>query len=251
MRVRCRGSGAITPRETLSLTTEIGAPTVSRTTSDRTKRHRAGRAVRSVEGWALQSTLALIFGSRLPHCFCVDTAMYRHMLPLGHLAVALLPVTLYTLVRNRRFPSGIVTLLIVIGTQLPDMIDKPLAWSFSVLPSGRMFAHSLVVCLPALAVLTVAAHRRGRGRLSLLFSAAYLSHLAGDFYLILFRGTDYYFFPNLFWPLLTANPDRAPSFAAHAPESVLSLFGWMFAFGCVTCYGVVLMYRQRRLVTPV
>lgn len=172
------------------------------------------------------------------------------MLPLGHLAVALLPVALYTLVRNHRLPSGIVTLLVVIGTQLPDLIDKPLAWSFDVLPSGRMFAHSLVICLPVLAVLTILAYRRGRGRLGLLFSGAYLSHLAGDFYPILFHGTDYYFFPNLFWPLLAANPDRTPSFAAHAPESVLSLFIWILAFGCVTCYGVVSMYR-RRPSTPV
>ncbi|WP_424004730.1 metal-dependent hydrolase [Haloarcula salina] len=173
------------------------------------------------------------------------------MLPLGHLVVALLPVTLYTLVRKRRLPTGTVVVLLVLATQLPDLIDKPLAWTFHVLPSGRMFAHSLVVSLPVLAGVTVLAHRRGEGRLGLLFSAAYLSHLAGDFYPILYRGTDYYFFPNLFWPLLAANPDRAPSFAAHGPESVLSLFVWVTVFGCVTCYGIVSMYRRRRPAAPV
>jgi hypothetical protein len=172
------------------------------------------------------------------------------MLPLGHLAVVLLPTTLYALVRDRRLPSGTVTLLLVLGTQLPDLIDKPLAWTFGVLPSGRMFAHSLVVCLPVLAVLTVVAHRRGRGWLGLLFSVAYLSHLAGDFYPILYHGTDYYFFPNLFWPLLEANPDSQTSFAAYVPESGLSLSLWVFAFGCVMCYGIVSIYRQRGPVAP-
>jgi len=173
------------------------------------------------------------------------------MLPLGHLAVALLPVSLYTLLRKRRLPVGRIVILLVLATQLPDLIDKPLAWTFGVLPSGRMLAHSLVVSLPVLAGLTVLARRRGRGRLGLLFSAAYLSHIAGDFYPILYRGTDYYFFPNLFWPLLPANPDRAASFAAHGPESALSLLVWVSVFGCVTCYGVVSMYRRRRPAAPV
>ncbi len=83
---------------------------------------------------------------------------------------------------------------------LPDVIDKPLAWTFAILPSGRMLAHSLVVSLPVLTVVVLLAAHRGYGQYGMVFSAGYLSHIAGDFYPIARLGMEYYFFPNLFWP---------------------------------------------------
>jgi len=145
------------------------------------------------------------------------------VLPLEHFLLAALPLSAYAAVRYRRPPRGHTLLLILLATQLPDLVDKPLAWTFGVLPSGRMFAHSLVISVPLLSLACVVAGRRGWGRPAVVFSLAYLSHIAGDFYPILWHGSDYYFFPNLFWPLLAANPDRQPSFAAHAPASALSL----------------------------
>jgi hypothetical protein len=165
--------------------------------------------------------------------------------PEGHFLLAAVPLTAYTVARWRRLPSGPMVLLLLVATQLPDVIDKPLAWTFAVLPSGRMLAHSLVVSLPVLSVLVLAAARRGYGRYAVVFSAAYLSHIAGDFYPLLRLGTNYYFFPNLFWPLLPANPDRTPSFAAHAPESPLSLLVPLVVFGLAASYSVVAVYRRR------
>jgi membrane-bound metal-dependent hydrolase YbcI (DUF457 family) len=141
------------------------------------------------------------------------------MRPIAHVALALGPLLGYAAVRYHRLPSGHSVLLVLFATQLPDIVDKPLAWTLGVLPSGRMFAHSLVVCLPLLAACVLLGSRRGLGRPAVVFSLAYLSHVLGDFYPIAQHGTAYYFFPNLFWPLLPANPDRAPSFAAHAPAS--------------------------------
>lgn len=145
------------------------------------------------------------------------------MLPLEHFLFAALPLTAYVAVRYRRPPRGHTLLLILLATQLPDLVDKPLAWTFGVLPSGRMFAHSLVISLPLLSLGCLLAVRRGWGRPAAVFSLAYLSHIAGDFYPILRHGSDYYFFPNLFWPLLAANPDQRPSFAAHAPPSLMAV----------------------------
>lgn len=145
------------------------------------------------------------------------------MRPLAHFLFAALPISAYAVVRYRRLPRGHTLLLVLAATQLPDLIDKPLAWTVGVLPSGRMFAHSLVISIPLLSIGCVLAARRGWGRPATLFSFAYLSHLVGDFYPILSQGSGYYFFPNLFWPLLPANPDQSPSFAAHAPPSLASL----------------------------
>jgi len=144
----------------------------------------------------------------LSHTVFILSATYsRWMRPLEHFLFAALPLTAYAVVRYRRPPRGHTLLFVLGATQLPDLIDKPLAWTFGVLPSGRMFAHSLVISLPVLFLGCVLAARRGWGRPAAVFSLAYLSHIVGDFYSILWQGTEYYFFPNLFWPLLAANPD--------------------------------------------
>lgn len=167
------------------------------------------------------------------------------MYPAGHFLFAAVPLTAYTVYRRRQLPSGTLVFVLLVATQLPDVIDKPLAWSFAVLPSGRMLAHSLVISLPLLSAVVLFAARRGRGRTAVVFSAGYLSHIVGDFYSILWRGTDYYFFPNLFWPLLPANPDRHPSFAAHSPESLTSLLVPFAVFGFAMGYSVLSIYWKR------
>lgn len=166
------------------------------------------------------------------------------MYPAEHFLFALTPLTVYTLARWRRLPSGPMVLLLLVATQLPDVIDKPLAWTLAILPSGRMLAHSVVVSLPILSVLVLLAARRGYGQGAVVFSAGYLSHIVSDFYPILRYGTDYYFFPNLFWPLMTANPDRTASFAAHSPDSLLSLLVPFIVFGLAGSYCLVSVYRR-------
>ncbi|WP_077067789.1 metal-dependent hydrolase [Haloarcula rubripromontorii] len=166
------------------------------------------------------------------------------MYPAGHFLLAAVPLTVYTVAQWRRLPSGPMVLLLLVATQLPDVIDKPLAWTFAILPSGRMLAHSLVVSLPLLTGVVLLAARWGYVRYAVVFSAGYLSHIAGDFYPILRLGTEYYFFPNLFWPLLAANPDRTPSFAAHSPDSLLSLAVPMAVFGLAVSYSLVTLYRR-------
>ncbi|AAV45998.1 unknown [Haloarcula marismortui ATCC 43049] len=169
--------------------------------------------------------------------------------PAGHFLLAAVPLTVYTVARWRRLPSGPVVLLLLVATQLPDVIDKPLAWTFAILPSGRMLAHSLVVSLPVLTVVVLLAAHRGYGQYGMVFSAGYLSHIAGDFYPIARLGMEYYFFPNLFWPLLAANPDRTPSFAAHSPDSLLSLAVPLIVFGVAVSYSLVTVYRSDKRVT--
>lgn len=99
----------------------------------------------------------------------------------------------------------------------PDIVDKPLAWTFGVLPSGRMFMHSILLAIPLVVAVLLAAYWTGRLSYGVVFTYGHLTHIAGDFYPILTYGTEYYYYPNLFWPYMKANPGRNMGFGAHVP----------------------------------
>jgi len=102
------------------------------------------------------------------------------MWPWGHLAVAYL---LYTVITHRRFgrpPRAVPAIALAFGSQTPDLIDKPLAWNFGILPGGRTLAHSLfVVALLVPVVLLVADRLEGRA-IGVAFLIGYCSHLLAD-----------------------------------------------------------------------
>jgi hypothetical protein len=123
--------------------------------------------------------------------------------PQEHLLVALLPVAAYVVVRDRRLPTRGVAFATAVGSQFPDLVDKPLAHQFGVLPSGRVFIHSLPFALPiAVAVLAYGRYTE-RPRVAGAFAAAYLSHLVSDTYRTLLAGKVP---PDLLWPFVAARP---------------------------------------------
>jgi len=101
------------------------------------------------------------------------------MFPWTHAAFGyLLLVGLAVLLRRRVSRAELAA--VVVATQLPDLVDKPLAWYFNVLPSGRSLAHSLLVAVPlSVAVLAVAWYR-SHAEVGVAFGLGYLSHLFGD-----------------------------------------------------------------------
>jgi hypothetical protein len=164
--------------------------------------------------------------------------------PAGHFLIVFLPWVIYNVARYQQPPSGIAILVLLFATQLPDLIDKPLAWTFGILPSGRMVAHSLVIAIPFVVAVVLLARQRGYGDLGIVFAVGYLSHLAADFYPVMFLGRDYYFFPNMFWPLMTANPDHEPSFAAHLPDMGLATIVTVGFVVLIGLYALVDSYRR-------
>ncbi|WP_135820846.1 metal-dependent hydrolase [Halostella litorea] len=137
------------------------------------------------------------------------------MWPWGHLAAGYLLWT--ALVRERRFrpPTGAEAVLLAVGTQFPDLVDKPLAWSLGVLPNGRSLAHSMFVAAAVVAVAVALARRRDRPVLGVAFGVGYGVHLATDALPTLAAGR-YADLAFLAWPLLPAvEYDTDPSFAAH------------------------------------
>ena len=122
------------------------------------------------------------------------------MWPWGHLAVGYLLYTALARVRTGRPPSGAAALLVAFGTQFPDLIDKPLAWGFGVLPSGRVGAHSLPIATVVVLVWYASAQYRKRPELGVAFTVGYLTHPFADALLALVQGhTEYVAY--LLWPL--------------------------------------------------
>lgn len=140
------------------------------------------------------------------------------MMPWGHFAVAYLPYAIYSLLRYRTFPGKRPTLLLLFATQLPDLIDKPLAWSFHLLPSGRSLAHSVLIAVPLVLAVSWLAWIYHCPEVGSLFTLGYLSHLYGDFYqTVLYLPPDEWapYLAGLYWPLLPVQTTETMAFLPY------------------------------------
>lgn len=123
------------------------------------------------------------------------------MWPWGHAAVAYLLCSLYIRTRYGRAPAAGIVLPLAVGTQFPDLVDKPLAWTVGVLPSGRAGAHSLLVAVPLLAFLWWRLDGPTERRAWAGFAVGYLTHLATDGVYALLDG-EFAELSYLLWPAL-------------------------------------------------
>jgi len=139
------------------------------------------------------------------------------MWPWGHAAAGYLCYSLVVRSRGRR-PTAAALLALAVGTQFPDLVDKPLAWSVGVLPGGRTLAHSLFT----VALLVVAVHyftRRYGGRTAggaFLFGT--VSHVLTDGLYAAFAW-EFADLSFMLWPVLPMPAYEADrSFIAHFAE---------------------------------
>lgn len=133
------------------------------------------------------------------------------MWPWEHLAVGYLFYSLLTRVRTGSPPGWMAAFALAFGTQFPDLIDKPLAWEFGILPSGTSLAHSLFVALPVSALAVIFTRRRGSPCLGIAFAVGYLLHLPGDvLYPVLYGEGLWTEF--LFWPFIPTQSGQTTSF---------------------------------------
>lgn len=124
------------------------------------------------------------------------------MWPWEHAALGYLLYSLYSRRELDARPTDAAALLVALGTQLPDLIDKPLAWILTVMPDGTTVGHSLFVAVPlSLAVYRLSA-RRGRPDVGAGFALGYLSHLPGDVFYPLVRGGGPAY-TKVLWPVFT------------------------------------------------
>lgn len=146
------------------------------------------------------------------------------MWPWGHLAVAYLLLTLVTHRWLDRPPRGTEAIAVGGAALLPDLIDKPLAWSLNILPNGRSLGHSLLIALLVIAVLGWYFNGRHDG-LTMAVAVGWLSHLATDGVQPLVTG-EWQYLGYLGWPLIPAldYPERHGILAHFAS---LELTPWL------------------------
>lgn len=123
------------------------------------------------------------------------------MWPWEHVIVGYLAYSLLTHLYARDSPGGLETLFVALGSLLPDLIDKPLAWEFGVFESGYALGHSVLVALPVSLAAGLLASRVGRGRTGIAFAVGYLLHLPGDVLYGYLRGQGVVDVGILLWPL--------------------------------------------------
>jgi hypothetical protein len=123
------------------------------------------------------------------------------MWPWEHFAVGYIAYSLLCRARGRDPNAGEVVALAV-GTQFPDIVDKPLGWGTTLLPSGTSLAHSVFVAVPLSVAIVFLARRHERRRLGVAFGIGYLLHLPADvLYGAMLRGE--VVVAKVLWPLVT------------------------------------------------
>jgi len=128
------------------------------------------------------------------------------MFPPGHLALAYLVTSLLARVSGERVTPGVAAAA-VLGSGVPDLIDKPLAWLFG-LRAGRTLGHSLLFVFSLGLVAAVVARRAERPRAGVSFGIGLGSHLLADAAPALWRGDRTGSF--LLWPFETTTPYDEP-----------------------------------------
>jgi membrane-bound metal-dependent hydrolase YbcI (DUF457 family) len=141
--------------------------------------------------------------------------------PIEHLIVAFLPVFAYVFVRDLRLPSRALSFAVFVGSQYPDLVDKPLAHVLVVIPSGRVFMHSLPFAIPVSIAVVAYGRWTDRPRIASGFVLAYLLHLFGDNYRRLLDGS---VSPDLLWPFV--EPVSRPVVPYWAGTNGINLTLW-------------------------
>lgn len=133
------------------------------------------------------------------------------MWPWEHLAVGYVAYSAYARLRRGEPPDGAEAFLLALGTQLPDLVDKPLAWTFGILPSGTSVAHSVFVAAAFVPTVVLLARRAGVQRWGTALAFGYVSHLPGDvLYPFLTKGE--LPFSILLWPVVVGPPSEPQGF---------------------------------------
>ena len=102
------------------------------------------------------------------------------MLPWGHLAVGYLAYSLAVRARSGGSPAGLAVAALAVGTQFPDLIDKPLVSWVSVLPAGRSLGHSLLFAAVCGVGLWHLGRRVDRPDVAAAFLFGQLAHVVAD-----------------------------------------------------------------------
>ncbi|MFC6825112.1 metal-dependent hydrolase [Halopelagius fulvigenes] len=144
------------------------------------------------------------------------------MWPWGHAAVGYLLWSAFVNRADDRPPTGPEVAFVGLGTQFPDLVDKPLAWTFGILPSGRSLAHSLLTAALVISIVYLVTRRREEP-VAVAFGIGYVSHSVADSFSPLLTG-EYDKLTYLLWPVLPSPVYESESLASNVDGLALSGF---------------------------
>lgn len=145
------------------------------------------------------------------------------MSPIEHFGIVFLPAAAIVVVLDRRLPTREFVGAAFVGSVFPDIVDKPLAHEVGLLPSGRVFMHSIPPALPVWLAVAWYGWRTHRSRLSAVFVAGHLLHILADHYQS-FRGPNRSLPPEVLWPITGVAP--RPPIPGWAGPQHISLHLW-------------------------
>lgn len=102
---------------------------------------------------------------------------------------------------HRRIPLA----AMVVGTQFPDLVDKPMGWAFGVFPGGTSVTHSLFVAPILIAAIWLLGIALDRREAASAFCVGYFLHIPADLIYPIVHGEA----PNLnafLWPVVVTEP---------------------------------------------
>ncbi|MFC3959206.1 metal-dependent hydrolase [Halovivax cerinus] len=125
------------------------------------------------------------------------------MWPLGHAAVAYLCYALSIRTRSIDSPAALPVVAVLVGSQVPDLIDKPLSWYLLMLPTGRSLGHSFLFLAPLAIGVWLLARRYGRREAGFAFAIGAFAHPIVDVIPGLWRESSA---GMLLWPITPVYP---------------------------------------------
>lgn len=137
------------------------------------------------------------------------------MFPWEHVIVGYVTFSLLSRLLYRGPPGDWPALLVVFGSLLPDLVDKPLAWEYGVFETSYALTHSVLFAAPVCGAIWLLARWRGRGAVGAGLTTGWLLHLPADlvaYYVIRGRWEP----ERVLWPYRTADPTTGTEFGAHA-----------------------------------
>lgn len=165
------------------------------------------------------------------------------MFPLGHFVVAAVPAVSYLMLQDRRLPGLQAVFVIGVGSQFPDLIDKPLSHLVFLLPpGGRIGAHSLPIAIPISVITLYVAWKLNRARAGEVFVFTYGVHIIADYRELLVPGGKAP--AGLLWPLVPAPPGRVEPWWA-GPDSI-NVKLWSLFSALVLVVGIVRLWTVYR-----
>lgn len=145
--------------------------------------------------------------------------------PLETALLALLPVLGYVFVRYRRLPTRPMLFVVFVGSQYPDLIDKPLELA-RVVPWGRTGMHSLPFAIPVVVLVLAYAWLTDRLHLGVGFVFGYTVALLTDWLPKSMQGT---IPPSVFWPFTTVS--KSPGAWWGGPGQIFLILWSVFSLG--------------------